>query len=111
MNSPVTQKQTIVGSGELRYAADTNWCRLPAGEELGEVIGVATDSHDRVFLFTRTPNLLRVFDREGNYLKTWTDVSVCPPSWHFHCVPTTHSISPTMKVTRCAGSPWRAGCF
>ena len=110
MNSPVTQKQTIVGSGELRYAADTNWCRLPAGEELGEVIGVATDSQDRVFLFMRTPNLLRVFGREGNYLNTWTDVSFVRPHGIF-IGPTTHSISPTMKVTRCAGSPWRAGCF
>ena len=79
MNSPLTQKPTIVGSGKLRYAAETNWCRLPAGEELGEVIGVATDSHDRVFLFTRTPNLLREFDRDGNYLKTWTDVSFVRP--------------------------------
>jgi DNA-binding beta-propeller fold protein YncE len=79
MNSPTTQNRTIVGSGKLQYAADTNWCRMPAGEELGEAIGVATDSHDRVFLFTRTPNRLRVFDRDGNYLKTWTDVPFVRP--------------------------------
>ena len=67
MTRSTTQKQTIVGSGKLRYAADPNWCRMPAGEELGEVIGVATDSQDRVFLFTRTPNMLRMFDLEGNF--------------------------------------------
>jgi DNA-binding beta-propeller fold protein YncE len=73
MNSPTTEKRTIVGSGKLRYSADTNWCRLPESEELGEVIGVATDSQDRVFLFTRTPNRLRAFDREGNYLYSWPE--------------------------------------
>ena len=84
MNSPTTQKRTIVGSGKLRFAADANWCRLPEGEELGEVIGVATDSHDRVFLFTRTPNRLRVFDREGNFLYAWDRRPVRPPAWHSH---------------------------
>ena len=79
MNSPTTEKRTIVGSGKLRYAADPNWCRLPAGEELGEAIGVATDSQDRVFLFTRTPNLLRVFDREGNFLYGWDHVQFVRP--------------------------------
>jgi DNA-binding beta-propeller fold protein YncE len=71
--------QTIVGSGTLRYAADADWCRLPAGEELGEAIGVATDSHDRVFLFTRTPNRMRVFDRQGNFLYAWHDVEFVRP--------------------------------
>jgi DNA-binding beta-propeller fold protein YncE len=52
---------------------------MPAGEELGEVIGVATDSQDRVFLFTRTPNMLRMFDREGNFLRTLTDVPFVRP--------------------------------
>jgi DNA-binding beta-propeller fold protein YncE len=73
MNSSTTETRAIVGSGNLRYSADTNWCRLPEGEELGEVIGIATDSKDRVFLFTRTPNRLRVFDREGNYLYSWDE--------------------------------------
>ena len=73
MNSPTTEKRTLVGSGKLRFAADTNWCRLPEGEELGEVVGVATDSHDRAFLFTRTPDRMRVFDREGNFLYAWAE--------------------------------------
>jgi DNA-binding beta-propeller fold protein YncE len=71
--------QTIVGSGPLRFAADPAWCRLPEGEELGEVVGVATDSHDRAFLFTRTPNRLRVFDRQGNFLYAWQDVAFVRP--------------------------------
>ncbi len=79
MSSPATQKQTLVGSGQLRYAADPNWCRMPPEEELGEVIGVATDSQDRVFLFTRTPNRLRIFDRDGNFLRTLTDVPFVRP--------------------------------
>ncbi|HTU26232.1 MAG TPA: peptidyl-alpha-hydroxyglycine alpha-amidating lyase family protein [Pirellulales bacterium] len=79
MSTPATQNQTIVGHGQLRFAADSTWCQLPAGEELGEVIGVATDSLDRVFLFTRTPNRLRVFDREGKYLHTWHDVPFVRP--------------------------------
>jgi DNA-binding beta-propeller fold protein YncE len=77
--NPSTTQPTIVGSGNLRYAADPNWCRMPAGEELGEAIGLATDSRDRVYIFTRTPNLLRVFDREGNYLRTWSDIPFVRP--------------------------------
>ena len=79
MNSPTIPNRTIVGSGKLRFAAVTNWCRLPKGEELGEVVGVATDSHDRAFLFTRTPDRLRVFDREGKFLFGWTDVLFVRP--------------------------------
>ena len=81
----MTQKQTIVGSGKLQYAADTNWCRLPAGEELGEVIGVATDSHDRVFLFTRTPNRLAGLRSRGELSQHLDRRFVRSPSWHFHC--------------------------
>jgi DNA-binding beta-propeller fold protein YncE len=73
MNSLANPHQAIVGSGAFRYRADSRWCCLPEDEELGEVIGVATDSADRVFLFTRTPNRVRVFDREGNYLSAWPE--------------------------------------
>ena len=35
------------------------------------VVGVATDSKGDVFVFQRTPHPVLVFDRAGNYLRTW----------------------------------------
>ena len=35
------------------------------------VVGVATDSKGQVYVFQRTPHPVLVFDRAGNYLRTW----------------------------------------
>jgi peptidylamidoglycolate lyase len=35
------------------------------------VVGVATDSKGQVYVFQRTPHPILVFDRAGNYLRTW----------------------------------------
>ncbi len=68
MNSLTTQAiNRSVGSGQLRFAADADWCRLPAGWELGEVIAVATDSQDRVFVFSRSSHPVLVFDPRGRF--------------------------------------------
>ena len=76
MTQPATttkmaKQGTVVGKGDLRYIPSVDWCRLPPGQELGEVVGVATDSQDRVFLFTRTPDRVLVLNREGQFLHAW----------------------------------------
>lgn len=63
----------IVGSGAFRFEWISGWGRLPAGAALGDVPGVAVDSHDRLFAFQRgTPPIL-IFDREGNFESSWGD--------------------------------------
>ena len=59
----------VVGCGEVKesspqveakvkptslYSLDTSWPKLPKGVELGQVTGVAVDSHNHVFVFHRS---------------------------------------------------------
>src|SRR5580692_8900761 len=53
------------------YEPDDHWAKLPPGYSWTEVAGVATDSQDRVYVFNRGDHPLMVFDREGNFLKSW----------------------------------------
>ena len=44
---------TIVGEGDFRYELDESWPEIPEGWTLGLCSDVATDSHDRIFVFNR----------------------------------------------------------
>jgi DNA-binding beta-propeller fold protein YncE len=55
----------------LGYRADADWHRLPSGWAWKEVAAVATDSHDRVFVFARGEHPVLVFDRDGAFLSSW----------------------------------------
>ena len=47
------------------------WGRLPAGWRYVEAAGVAVDSKDDVYVFNRGEHPVIVFDREGNFLRSW----------------------------------------
>jgi DNA-binding beta-propeller fold protein YncE len=67
-----SQSETVtVGSGEFCYDALAQWEELPAGWTFGEVVGVATDSKDRVYVFNRGEHPVIVFDQEGKFLTSW----------------------------------------
>ena len=53
------------------YEAHVDWHQLPDGWELVEVVGTATDSEDRVYVFNRGEHPLIVFDRDGQFLNSW----------------------------------------
>jgi DNA-binding beta-propeller fold protein YncE len=59
------------GSGRHKYEVVTNWAKLPEGWAFNDAAGVAVDSKDRVYVFSRSEHPLTVFDREGNLLKEW----------------------------------------
>ncbi len=61
----------MVGNGSLRYEALAHWEQLPAGWSFGEVAGVATDSGDRLYVFSRGEHPVIVFDRGGRFLTAW----------------------------------------
>ena len=61
----------IVGTGEHRYEVVENWGRLPDGWHYGEVAAVGVDSKDNVYVFARSEHPMMVFDREGNFLRSW----------------------------------------
>jgi hypothetical protein len=61
----------IQGEGEYRYAISNDWAKVPPGMEWREVGAIAVDLHDNVYVFNRGPHPMMVFDRDGNFLRSW----------------------------------------
>jgi DNA-binding beta-propeller fold protein YncE len=49
----------------------SGWGKLPATWAWGVISGVACDSQDHVYVFTRGAHPIIIFDREGNFLDSW----------------------------------------
>ena len=62
-----------VGYGEYRYEAASDWAKLPPGWTFGWIPGVAVDSQDRVYVYSRSEHPMVVFDPDGNFLTSWGD--------------------------------------
>jgi len=60
-----------MGSGDFVYQVLTDWVKLPQVWSFLEVVDVAVDSKDRVYVFCRGEHPLIIFDREGNFLHSW----------------------------------------
>lgn len=60
-----------LGSGKFTYEVDIDWAKLPQGWSFKEVADVAVDSSDNVYVFNRGAHPMIVFDREGNFIKSW----------------------------------------
>jgi len=61
------------GEGVYRYEVQEDWYTLPHGWSFGWVPGVACDSQDRVYVYSRSAHPLVVFDRDGQFVKTIGD--------------------------------------
>ncbi len=55
----------------LRYAVVAGWEQLPAGYTHRDVVGVAVDSRDRVFLLTRGTARVLIYERDGAFVGSW----------------------------------------
>jgi len=62
---------TMIGSGKFRYEVLVDWAKLPDGWSFLEVVDVAVDSQDNVYVFCRGKHPLIIFDSKGTYLKSW----------------------------------------
>jgi DNA-binding beta-propeller fold protein YncE len=62
---------TILGSGEHSYRVVQNWARLPDGWALTDVASVGVDSKDNLYAFNRGAHPMMVFDRDGNFLRSF----------------------------------------
>ena len=55
----------------MNFKVIEGWGTLPDGWRYQEVAGAAVDKQDRVFCFTRSEHPVIVFDRDGNFLRSW----------------------------------------
>lgn len=69
----LTNDQHTVGSGDSRYRPVLDWPHWPDNWGNFEVVGVATDSHDRAYIFDRGEHPVTVFDRDGRFVMSWGD--------------------------------------
>tara|TARA_B100001750_G_scaffold247378_1_gene272929 strand:- start:2355 stop:3299 length:945 start_codon:yes stop_codon:yes gene_type:complete len=59
------------GSGNFLFEYIPNWAKLPAGWNFVECPGVAIDSQDNVYVLTRGQHPIIVFNREGDFLRSF----------------------------------------
>ncbi len=50
-----------------------NWAQRPVGWSFADVVGVAVNSDDEIFVFNRGARPVLVFDPEGHFLRWWGD--------------------------------------
>ncbi|MBN1640967.1 MAG: hypothetical protein JXA09_07005, partial [Anaerolineae bacterium] len=62
---------TILGDGAFRYQEPESWAQLPEGWSFWEVVDVAVDANDRVYVFNRGKHPMIVFERDGTYVTSW----------------------------------------
>ena len=60
-----------MGTGEYTYEVAEGWGNLPDGWSFKEAAAVGVDSNDNVYVFNRGEHPMMVFDREGNFLRSW----------------------------------------
>src|SRR5207302_4943981 len=64
------QKATAQNVPEISYTSVPNFLKVPAGEYLGESVGVATNSKGHIFVYHRSANTrLWEFDKNGVFVK------------------------------------------
>jgi DNA-binding beta-propeller fold protein YncE len=62
---------TIVSDSGFSYDSLQDWARLPEGWSFVEVSGVAVDANDDVYVLCRGEHPVVVFDRVGNFLRSF----------------------------------------
>ena len=60
-----------LGSGDYIYEPVEDWAKLPPGWSFKEIGGIGVDSNDNVYVFNRGEHPMIVFDRDGNFLRSW----------------------------------------
>ncbi|MBP1719650.1 MAG: repeat family protein, partial [Deltaproteobacteria bacterium] len=60
-----------MGSGRFAYEVLVDWAKLPEGWSFLEVVDMAVDEKDRVYIFSRREHPVTIFDSEGNLLNAW----------------------------------------
>jgi DNA-binding beta-propeller fold protein YncE len=60
-----------LGTATYTYEVIENWAKLPDTWSFKEVGAVGVDANDQVYVFNRGAHPMMVFDRDGNFLRSW----------------------------------------
>src|ERR1043165_9855697 len=55
----------------IEYEVNASWEQLPSGISHKDVSAVGTGSRDRVYIATRYPDIVIVFERDGTFVTSW----------------------------------------
>ncbi|MDE2516813.1 MAG: hypothetical protein KGL12_12360 [Rhodospirillales bacterium] len=75
-----------LGQGAYTYEPVPDWARLPPGWSFKEIGAVGVDRQDHVYVFNRGAHPMIVFDRDGNFLRSWGE-GVFPRAHGLHMAP------------------------
>ena len=98
-----------LGSGEFKYEVAVDWETIPDGYQWREVAGVIADANDNVYVFNRGPHPMIVFDKDGNFIKSWGEDVLFGRMERLRDQ-TTPCISLTMVITLFGSAHWMARC-
>lgn len=54
-----------------KYQVYDLWAKRPKRAVFVDVVAIAVDSQDQIYVLNRGPKPIQVFDREGNFLRSW----------------------------------------
>ncbi len=60
-----------IGPHKFEFDVIQGWEQMPEGWSFVEVVGIAVDSRDRVYVFNRGDHPIIIFDMEGKFLTAW----------------------------------------
>lgn len=66
----------VASAPQLPHRVVHGWAKLPKGWNLGECSGVSVDKYDNVWVFNRGAHPIVEFDRDGNFVKAFTDIKI-----------------------------------
>jgi len=79
--------ENYLRSGKFAFEADDGWAKIPPGYEFPEAAGVEVDSSDNVYVFNRGPHPVEVFDKNGNFLRSFGEETFTERAHGIHISP------------------------
>jgi DNA-binding beta-propeller fold protein YncE len=96
LTSAPMKQETVASraaSGEYRYEAVDGFFKRPRKWTFVEVADVDVDIDDNVYVFTRSPHPVMIFDKQGKFLDAWGETSE-----HFFTSPHGLSVGPDGSI-------------
>jgi streptogramin lyase len=107
-------------ASDFKYEVVPGWGKLPSGMEWGTVSSLACDSKDRVYVYCRGDQPIKILDRDGNFLDSWGEGIIKMPHGLYidkddnvwcsdrdaHCI---YKFNPQGKLVMTLGNPGTAG--